>query len=295
MSDHVLTALFVLFSWWISTGVILLMDGLPRWTFRFSVSGLGALALGGLYGLWWSSQFASKPAAYLAFGCTLAVWAFHELTFLLGLVTGPRKEPCPPDARGLARFVYATAAIIYHELVLFFTLLAVVAITWGAPNQVGTWTFFVLWIMRLSAKFNVYLGVRNLTTDFIPAHLRYLLTYFRKARLNPLMPVSITVASAVVVVLFSDSLAAGATSFVVVGRTLVATLLAMAVLEHLFLTLPVPDALLWRWAMRSGHGAGAAVAAEPAVRSVVVETSVAIKHPEPRRLPADPAAASSQP
>ena len=243
MSDHVLSALFVLFSWWISTGVILLLDGLPRWTFRFSVTGLGGLALGSLYGLWYSSRFASKPMAYLAFGCALGVWAFHELTFLLGLVTGPRKAPCPPDAVGWRRFVYATAAILYHELVLFFSLLFIFALTRGAPNQVGTETFFVLWIMRLSAKFNVYLGVRNLTTEFIPAHLRYLLSYFRKARLNPLMPVSIALAS------------------VVVARTLVATLLAMAVLEHLFLTLPVPDALLWRWAVRSGHGPGTTDAA----------------------------------
>ena len=267
MSDHVLAALFVLFTWWISTGVILLLDGLPRSTFRYSVTGMSGLALGGLYGLWWSSRFQTKPAAYLAFSCALAVWAWHELTFLLGLVTGPRKEPCPPDARGWRRFVYATAAIIYHELALFLTLLAGVALTWGAPNQVGTWTFLVLWIMRLSAKLNVYLGVRNLTTEFIPEHLRYLLSYFRKARLNPLMPVSITVASTVVWLLLSKSRASDANGFVVVGWTLVATLLAMAVLEHLFLTLPVPDALLWRWALRSGHGTGnPPVSAKPAVR-----------------------------
>ena len=256
MSDHVLTALFVLFSWWISTGVILLLDGLPRWTFRFSVTAMSGLAIGGLYGLWWSSQFASKSMAYLAFVCSLGVWAFHELTFLLGLVTGPRKAPCPADAVGWRRFVYATAAILYHELALFFTLLLLVALTRGAPNQVGTETFVVLWIMRLSAKFNVYLGVRNLTTEFIPAHLRYLLSYFRKARLNPLMPVSIVLASVAVGLLFREALAPGATGFVVVGRTLVATLLAMAVLEHLFLILPVPDAWLWRWAVRSGHGPG---------------------------------------
>lgn len=276
MNDHVLTAVFVLFTWWFSTGAILLLDGLPRWTFRFSVTGMSALALGGLYGLWWSSRSVSKSAAYLAFGCTLAVWAFHELTFLLGLVTGPRKAPCPPDARGWRRFAYATAAILYHELALFFTLLTVVALTFGAPNQVGARTFLVLWIMRLSAKFNVYLGVRNLTTEFIPQHLRYLLSYFRKARLNPLMPVSIVAASIVVGLLFSESLAPGAASFVVVERTLVGTLLAMAVLEHLFLTLPVPDALLWRWAIRAGHGPGAPVAPDKAAP---------LLHPETCRLP----------
>ena len=43
-----------------------------------------------------------------------------------------------------------------------------VALTWGGANQVGTWTFLVLWVMRLSAKLNVFLGVPNLT-ERVPA------------------------------------------------------------------------------------------------------------------------------
>jgi putative photosynthetic complex assembly protein 2 len=251
MNDHLAAVLFVMVAWWSSTGLILLMDGLPRSTFRFSLTAASLLALGGLYGLYASSRLDSRAAAYWAFLFSLVVWAWHELTFLLGIVTGPRKESCPPEARGWQRFRYATAAVIHHELALAVTLGAVVALTWGAPNQVGTWTFVVLWAMRLSAKFNVYLGVRNLTTEFIPEHLRYLLSYFRKARLNPLMPVSLVVGSAIVVRLVAGSVAEDATAFIQVGHTIVATILGLAVLEHLFLTLPIPDQLLWRWAMRN--------------------------------------------
>jgi putative photosynthetic complex assembly protein 2 len=251
MTDHVAAALFVLALWWTSTGAILWVDGLPKSTFRFSIGGATVLALAGLFGLWWSSHLASTFAAYVAFSCALAIWAWHELSFLLGIVTGPRKLACPADARGWRRFRYATAAVIHHELALVLTLLAVAALTWGAPNQVGTWTFLVLWSMRLSAKLNVYLGVRNLTERFIPEHLRYMLSYFRKAPLNPLMPVSLLVGGAEFVHLVAQSTSNEATAFVLVGRTLVATLLGLAVLEHLFLTLPVPDALLWRWAMRT--------------------------------------------
>jgi putative photosynthetic complex assembly protein 2 len=251
MADQTYAALFVLALWWASTGAILWVDGLPKWTFRFSISAVSALALAGLWGLWWSSHIESRWAAYLAFSCALAVWAWHELMFLLGIITGPRKDPCPPGARGWQRFRYATAAIIHHELALALTLLTIAALAWGAPNQVGTWTFLVLWIMRLSAKLNVFLGVRNLAEEFIPEHLRYLLSYFRKARLNPLMPVSLLLAGAVFVHLVGQVAAADATSFVLVGRTLVATILGLALLEHLFLTLPVPDSLLWRWAMRT--------------------------------------------
>jgi putative photosynthetic complex assembly protein 2 len=42
------------------------------------------------------------------------------------------------------------------------------------PNQVGTGTFAVLWVMRISAKLNLFLGVRNLSEELLPPHLAYL-------------------------------------------------------------------------------------------------------------------------
>ena len=256
---HLVPAVFVLLAWWSSTGVILLIDGLPRSTFRFSLAGVSLLALGGLYGLFATSRLESMTAAYLAFCSALAVWAWHELTFLTGVVTGPRKEPCPPEAKGWARFSFATLAVIHHELALALTLVAVVALTWGAPNQVGTWTFGVLWAMRLSAKLNLFLGVRSITTEFVPAHLQYLLSYFRRSTLNPLMPISLVLATGGVVLLLSQARAVDASLVTLVGRTLVATLLGLAVLEHLFLAVPFREALLWRWAVRPGHGPSASV------------------------------------
>jgi putative photosynthetic complex assembly protein 2 len=254
MNDRAIAALFVLAIWWLSTGVVLKMVWLGRGAARFSVAGSTVLALGGLYGLYWTGAVESTGAAYLAFVCALAVWGWHELTFLLGLVTGPRKLPCPTDARGWQRFGHATSVVIHHEVAIALTLLFIVALTWGEPNQVGTETFLVLWAMRLSAKFNVFLGVRNLTEQFVPGHLRYMLTYFRRARMNPLMPMSLLVGSAVALRLafVPDE----ASHFVVVGRTLVAAILALAVVEHVFLALPLPDAMLWRWAIRAkgGHG-----------------------------------------
>jgi putative photosynthetic complex assembly protein 2 len=251
MNDRVLAALFVLAIWWLSTGVVLWMVWLGRATFRFSVGVFSVLALAGLGGLFWSSRLQSTGAAYVGFGSALAIWGWHELTFLLGLVTGPRKTPCPPEALGWRRFAHGTAVVIHHELALALTMLAIVVLTWGQPNQVGTWTFLVLWVMRLSAKLNVFLGVRNLTEQFVPTHLRYMLSYFRRARMNALMPFSILAASIVVARLAGVALAADATPFVLVGHTLVGTILALAVVEHVFLTIPVPDAVLWRWFIRT--------------------------------------------
>ena len=51
MLDPLWAVLFVLLAWWLSTGVILLLDGLPQATFRLSLGGVGVLAkLKGLRG-----------------------------------------------------------------------------------------------------------------------------------------------------------------------------------------------------------------------------------------------------
>ncbi len=251
MRDLALTALFVLAVWWASTGLVLKLVWLERRTFRVSVAAVGAVALASLGGILWSCRLETTAGAYVAFACALAVWAFHELTFLLGMVTGPRAQPCPPEAQGWRRFVLATEVVIHHEIALAVTVVAVVALTWNQPNQVGTHTFLVLWIMRLSAKFNVFLGVRNLSEQFVPDHLRYMLGYFRRARLNALMPISVVAGSLVALRLLAGALAHDASHFDVVSHALVATLLGLAVLEHIFLAVPLPDALLWRWAIRT--------------------------------------------
>ncbi len=242
---------FAVFIWWMGTGVILYVDGLPKSTFRSSLVAMSALTLAALIGLEVSSHDPSAAGSYQAFTAALIVWSWHEMTFLMGVVTGPRKAPCPPQARGWRRFVYATEVVLHHELALATTSLLLVWLTWGGPNQVGVWTFFVLWVMRLSAKLNIFLGVRNLTAEFIPDHLRYMETYGRKARLNPLMPFSIVLAGAVAAWLFTQSMSVGPSPGAVVAAALVGTLMFLAMLEHVFLAVPGPDAVLWRWALRS--------------------------------------------
>jgi putative photosynthetic complex assembly protein 2 len=246
MSDRALAAGFVLAIWWLSTGIVLKLVWLGRSAFTIVASSV--LALEGLAAIVLYCRSETPAAAYVSFCGALAVWAWHELMFLLGIVTGPRKVACPDGARGWRRFSYATEAIIHHEIALALTLFAVIGLTWGRSNQIGTSTFAVLWAMRLSAKLNVFLGVRNLAVQFVPERLRYLISYFRCARMNWLMPASIALATAVVIRIGVASASQGATAFERVGRTLVATLLGLAVLEHVFLALPLPDAVLWRWA-----------------------------------------------
>jgi hypothetical protein len=109
----------------------------------------------------------------------------------------------------------------------------------------------ILWVMRQSAKLNLFLGVRNLSEEFLPEHLRYLESFFRKRPMNLLLPISITASTMLAVLLWQEALADGAGAFQVIGHTFLATMLTLAVLEHWFLVLPLPATALWQWSLRS--------------------------------------------
>jgi putative photosynthetic complex assembly protein 2 len=104
--------------------------------------------------------------------------------------------------------------------------------------------------MRTSAKLNLHFGVRNLGTELLPPHLQYLRSFFRRRALNPLLPVSVAAATAVAAVLVLGAAAPGASPFEVAAGMLVAALLALAIVEHLFMVLPVPLDALWAWTRR---------------------------------------------
>jgi hypothetical protein len=94
------------------------------------------------------------------------------------------------------------------------------------------------------------LGVPNLN-DWLPEHLAYLKTYMPKRSMNLLFPISVTVPTLIVVLMVSRALSPGASEFEVVSLILVASLLALGILEHWFLVLPLPDEALWAWALPS--------------------------------------------
>lgn len=247
-----LPALFVVVAWFVATGVVIALDRLPGWTFRWSLAGASVVAVAAL---WIARHFAadaSPRGAYLGFAAALAVWGWHEMSFLMGLVTGPRRDPLPRGVTGWSRFRMAAATLIWHEIALAVTAAGMILLTWGQPNQVAAAAFAMLFAMRLSAKLNIFLGVPNLTVDFLPAHLAYLKSYFRARVFNPLFPVSIAVASVATLLLAEG--AAVTPPGTAAGLTMLATLAGLGCLEHWFLILPFREAALWRWAMPTSAG-----------------------------------------
>ncbi len=239
------------FVWWFATGAILFLDGLPRRTFRWTI--LGATALTGIAYtvLVVNASDTSTSAAYTAFACAIVIWGWNEIAFLMGGITGPRRNTCPVDAKGWRRFGLAFQTLLYHEAMIAGCGLLIVAITWNAPNKVALWTFLVLWIMRASAKLNIFLGVPNITHEFLPSHLGYLKSYFRFSSPSRLLPISIGAGVLAAIWLAACARAAPAASFEEAGFMLLASLTALAVVEHIFMVVPLPSSALWGWAMRT--------------------------------------------
>lgn len=242
---------FTLFVWWFGTGAILYLVGLPPHTHRWGLAAGGLLLGVGLWGLWATRASATVAGAYLAFASAIAVWSWLEIALLLGWITGPRRLPCPPGASGWPRLKAALAAIWHHELALLLLLAVTAAIGWDAPNRIGTWAFAVLAAMRISAKLNLYLGVRNLGSEWLPPHLAYLASHFRRAPMNPLFPVSVLAATVVACSLWQAALGEAAGPAETAGMTLLATLVSLGLAEHWFMVLPLPTQALWQWGLRS--------------------------------------------
>lgn len=256
--DFILPIVFALAAWWLSTVLIIYRAGMPKASFAATLIGTTVVAMFGVFALVSSRQDASASGAYLAFFGALSIWGWHEVSYLFGFVSGPRPEACPPDTHGWRRFVLGVKTCFYHELAVIATVAAIGMLTWAAPNKIGFWTFAILWLMRWSAKLNIFLGVRNLHEEFWPEHLAYLKTFVRRRSMNELFPVSVVLSVLALGTLAFLAVSAGDNLAERTGATLLATLLALALLEHYFLVAKVSDDVLWRAGMRSRDDGGTA-------------------------------------
>ena len=225
--------------WWVSTGLILILDGLPRRTYPVSMAGATALLGLALFGVTYVRNDPSPMGAYIGFGCGIAVWAWLEMSFLMGFLTGSRRHACPAHCRGWRHFLHAIQAILHHELAIIGLGLLVFGLSANGTNSIAAQTIAVLWAMRASTKLNLFLGVRNLSTELLPPDLAYLGSFFRKQPMNFLFPLSITGGTLL------------AAHYVLTGQALLGTLAVLGVLEHWILVLPFSATALWSWALRS--------------------------------------------
>lgn len=288
---------YVLFVWWFSTGSVLLLVGLSLRHGVLLKAGAAVLFVAALAGVEISSRDTTAAGAYCVFTCAILLWGAVEISLLAGWVTGPRPQSCPRDCTMADRVWFALQATAYHELALIATAALVFAVTAGAPNQLGWWTFAALLVLRQSAKINLFLGVRTLNDELMPAQVDFLRSYFAHKQINALFPLSVTAATAAAAWL---AIAAGnaEAGFEALSYALLGTLVALGALEHWFMVLPMPVVDLWRWSMRTQKSADvlADVLAEPGVRpvlAVIPGGAAAAERPVAKSAAAKSAAAKS--
>lgn len=260
--------------WWGATIAVLFLVGLRERTRPWLMAAATLGAAIGFAGLWSTSQATGPAGAYAAFVCAMLIWAWNEVAFLAGYVAGPRKTACPPAAVGVSRFILATRSVIHHEAMIALSALAIAALTWGEPNMVGVWTFGALALMRLSTKINLFLGVPNTAEELLPPRLSYLASYFGPKRINPVFPASVTATTLATALVAQAAWRAPAESVEATGLALVATLMALAVVEHWFLALPLDAEAMWRWGLASRRKTAKDERSEPppAIAELIVPT-----------------------
>ena len=250
MTNPWVTALSAIFLWWFSTGILM-------WRVRKADNEGGdahlwsvllglPLLLGGIVGLGATADDTSARGAYVAFLSALAVWGWAELAFLSGVISGPNTRPCPPFAPLWERFLRAIGTILWHETLLVALLLYILTMQHDEANIFGLWTFAILFFARISAKLNLFFGVPRIHTEFLPRPLAHLSSHFRRAPMNAFFPASITALS-FASACFLERLWSAQTEGHLIGYTLLSALTLLALLEHWFMVVPLPDQKLWRW------------------------------------------------
>ncbi|WP_322510501.1 putative photosynthetic complex assembly protein PuhE [Chloroflexus sp.] len=181
----------------------------------------------------------SAFGAYRAFTAGLFVWAWHELAFYSGLLAGPRRKPCPPDARGVQRFLYALGTHFYHQLAFVFEMGLLIWLLQDASHWLGPLTFGLSWALQQSAKLNVLYGVRALQVELFPAHLAFLASYWRPGPPSAFFRPSVSVCTLLAIMLWF-SIGAHLGDPAAIRLALLASLLTLGALEHWLLLLPAP-------------------------------------------------------
>jgi putative photosynthetic complex assembly protein 2 len=245
---YALPIAYALCLWWFSTGLIFYLDQLPVRTFRWSMAGATVLLGLSLYVIWSLASDSSLWAVYASFTAGVLAWGWQEISLYTGFVTGPRKHRCPAGCAGWRHFGHAIGVNLWHEIAIIAVAAVIAGLSWGSENQWGLWSYLLLWIMHLSARLNVFLGVRNVSEEFVPAHMEVLKSFLTRKPMNLLFPFSVTGGTVAAVFLFQKAFAA-ANPGDMAGFLLLAALASLAVVEHWLLMLPLPVEKLFTWSL----------------------------------------------
>jgi putative photosynthetic complex assembly protein 2 len=229
--------------WWLATGAIVALqrDAVTR---TAALIVLTALAAFGAY-LIHSRRERTTPAAAresLLGGALL--WAWVSASFYAGWIVGPGLQgPTTADGPSFRAALEALHSTWYNEVASVGCLVLAWVLTRGASNRMGLHVLVVFWGMHQLARVNLFLGVVNPATRFLPEPLLWLAEFFGPARNSPLLALSVIWLSFLAALLFRRARVAP-DPFRRHAAALLGVLVALGALEHLLLGTSW-DAPLW--------------------------------------------------
>ena len=233
--------------WWVMTGLALICVHQPAASRKLIFSVSSIVMLFALMGVEINAATHTLLATVIGFAMALVIWAWLELSYLMGYITGPVKHSAPNPMGHSERFTHALGTTIYHELLVVGVVGLVCVLGAGLPNPTIQNTLAVLWLMRWSTKLNLFLGVKHFNSQWLPENMRYITSYLSAGRNSWFSVFSTILAAFCTYLLFfwgqmaTDPVAA-------LSLFLIAWLASLAVLEHVFLMMPMGETALWRWA-----------------------------------------------
>lgn len=236
-------------AWWLLTGLALLLVHQPKKIAHRGFITHSIFTLAAWLCLPLNAASTSPIAVATGFLLGLIIWGWLELSYLLGYVNGPNHSHFEGGASTWLRFKGALATTIYHEATVVASVAFLAAMTMNQPNRTAFYTVTVLCLMRWSAKLNLFFGVRTFNDRWLPAHLHYLTSYLRLEKASVLLPLSTLAGLFITYKIYELAGSADILSHQL-SLHLVASLMLLASIEHIFLLFPVNEAALWRWAKR---------------------------------------------
>jgi len=243
VSTFTTAVLFVIALWWLGTGLVLVLQQRLNSASRLNKIALACATLVSLSGIYITSTSLSESAQFFGFTSAVVLWGCIELSYYLGFITGLHCRPCPENVTTWKRFRLALGASIWHELLVLSLGFILIVSQHDAINTIGLNTYLVLWLMRWSAKLNLFLGVPNFSTAWFPERLEHVASYIKTGSISPFYFISVLGASTIVVQLLHK-----ANQIDVQHPYLYimpAVLLILAVVEHLFMVVPFQDLKMW--------------------------------------------------
>jgi putative photosynthetic complex assembly protein 2 len=233
-----LAVLVCLVIWWASTAVLIYFNFIPdARPFVFSTSLV--LAVVSVAWLLRNRQNETVAGAYWSFTAGLTVWAFVKASFYTGYLVGPDLPLAQARPPSWESFFGAVHTSLYHELLVITLAVTALVVFRGAKNRIGLHVFLTLAVFHSSAKLNVFLGVPNTGSNFLPETVAALKPYMTTAGMNLLFPISVTLNSLVAFHLLRLGFSRAVLPWKRVGYILVGTMASLALFEHWLLLFPM--------------------------------------------------------